>query len=638
MKKFIIFLLAISFAFTLKSQTPEHEWTKIYRDTGKNKNTFTSFPYDAKNSGLCMISDDSGNIYTAGKTFGYALDIDPDSSEKILKTNTMSGSNSTAPNSYILKQNKEGKTIWMKLYGYVFFSQIKLNQFNELYVVGFDNSTSRGFLSKLDINGNFIWVNTIGGVGASTTNCLGIELDQDGNAIITGQFQNSIDFNHNSTPAVVMQSQGGEDIYVAKYTRQNKLVWVKKMGGKDNDGGLEIKKDSANNLYISGYFSTKANFETQTVSAIGGQDIFICKLDSIGNLEWVNSFGSPVNEKSHKMQVTKAGDILICGNFSDSLTVNVFNNSKIFSIGSNDIYFVKFNTFGNLKWAKMIGGKEWDEVYSTCIDKEGKWIILGQHKGAINLDNGQGNKIINPLIPNYSNAGYFILSYNQNGNYEWHKQFSSSILIAIGRPTNIHSTFNKSLYITGGIQGDFYPNENDSVLKYSTNHFSEIFITKFNQCDLTAKVQNKGATLIANTPDAIYQWVDCKNNKELPNSNSRDFKPTATGSYAVIITNGKCTDTSDCIEFILKPTNISDIEKSDINIFPNPSTGIINLNSNIEIGNMLVYDMNGKLLKSYTFLDFNCQINLENLDNGMYLIKIISKDKNINNNLIILNK
>ncbi|WP_417353626.1 LamG-like jellyroll fold domain-containing protein [Flavobacterium alkalisoli] len=60
-----------------------------------------------------------------------------------------------------------------------------------------------------------------------------------------------------------------------------------------------------------------------------------------------------------------------------------------------------------------------------------------------------------------------------------------------------------------------------------------------------------GTTLTAAeaTTGTTYQWVDCDNeDAPIDEATSQTFTPTATGNYAVIITNGGCSVQSDCMD------------------------------------------------------------------------------------------
>ena len=67
------------------------------------------------------------------------------------------------------------------------------------------------------------------------------------------------------------------------------------------------------------------------------------------------------------------------------------------------------------------------------------------------------------------------------------------------------------------------------------------------------------------------------------------------------------------------------MKQEDINIWPNPSTGLIHINTpeNSENISVEIFDVSGKLILNRNFKGTNTNtINIENLAMGMYAVKI----------------
>jgi len=81
---------------------------------------------------------------------------------------------------------------------------------------------------------------------------------------------------------------------------------------------------------------------------------------------------------------------------------------------------------------------------------------------------------------------------------------------------------------------------------------------------------------------------------------------------------------------------IENIKSNDYNfeIYPNPSNGIININTDIDINNITVYDLTGKIVEHLN--NFTTTIDLSNLKTGIYIIKFQSKNQNIKRKFIKL--
>jgi len=84
-------------------------------------------------------------------------------------------------------------------------------------------------------------------------------------------------------------------------------------------------------------------------------------------------------------------------------------------------------------------------------------------------------------------------------------------------------------------------------------------------------------------------------------------------------------------------STISNIKNTDLNFefYPNPSNGIVNLNTNIEINKIIVYDLTGKIVEQINNYS-NSSIDLSNLKAGIYIINFQSENQNIKRKFIKL--
>lgn len=131
-----------------------------------------------------------------------------------------------------------------------------------------------------------------------------------------------------------------------------------------------------------------------------------------------------------------------------------------------------------------------------------------------------------------------------------------------------------------------------------------------------------GTELIATAVDAEYQWIDCANrNAPIPNADQQSFIPEENGSYAVIVTQGNCSDTSSC--HLVLSTNMEGSLATRGSIFPNPSPGIIHLPA---IGIYLrvdVFDALGRPVASFNTPGRS--VDLSYLAEGSYFIRTLDE-------------
>ena len=139
--------------------------------------------------------------------------------------------------------------------------------------------------------------------------------------------------------------------------------------------------------------------------------------------------------------------------------------------------------------------------------------------------------------------------------------------------------------------------------------------------DVTTTTNN--FTITANNSTATsYQWVDCNNgNAQIIGETSMTYSPTENGNYAVIITEAACTDTSDCQ--LIEGLSMNEINAVSVIIYPNPTTGIINVNlGNLEDVSIKMFDMSGKLIYSKQNVNSSIYQIEMNSTPGVYILEV----------------
>ncbi len=144
--------------------------------------------------------------------------------------------------------------------------------------------------------------------------------------------------------------------------------------------------------------------------------------------------------------------------------------------------------------------------------------------------------------------------------------------------------------------------------------------------------------LKSNEEDADYKWVDCDLAYSfVVGANGQTFVPKKGGNYAVIITKDNCVDTSSCVSFT--PLSVEGIEAlNSINIYPNPSSGLVNIDlSDFKNVQLDVINANGQLVVSEPNLtEVTYELNLGNSP-GVYVIRVKAENNIQNFRLVIQN-
>lgn len=134
-----------------------------------------------------------------------------------------------------------------------------------------------------------------------------------------------------------------------------------------------------------------------------------------------------------------------------------------------------------------------------------------------------------------------------------------------------------------------------------------------------------GEVLTAHQAGVSYQWIDCNNNNTgISGEVNQSFAPANPGSYAVVVSDGNCSDTSACQTVTL--LSVTENSLAAVRVFPNPSEGLVSvaLLKGSDVTAIQIFTITGQLVQSMkvnneTLLSFN----LPN-EQGVYFAKLIS--------------
>lgn len=150
-------------------------------------------------------------------------------------------------------------------------------------------------------------------------------------------------------------------------------------------------------------------------------------------------------------------------------------------------------------------------------------------------------------------------------------------------------------------------------------------------CAVDASTTLSETTITANAVDATYQWIDCATGELIADATEQSFTATETGSYAVIVTDAICADTSACVDVEIIIINIQDAIAKATKVSPNPFTSQISL-SGLPAGNYTYSIINsmGQLVWSNN----NLQTDFTDLLPGIYFLNIKNEVVDFNKMLI----
>ncbi len=248
----------------------------------------------------------------------------------------------------IIKLDSLGNVEWAKAIGgsgadHAYF--IRQTSDGGYIIQGITNSFGAGgydyLVIKLNSSGDIQWSKTIGGGSADYGNA--IFQTSDGGYIAVGR--------------TTSFGAGSADALIVKLNSSGDINWAKTIGGASAEYAYFIQQTADGKYVVGGH---TASFGS------GNYDIFVIKLDSSGNIDWVKAIGGSGNEYANSIYPTSDGGYIV-GGYTYS-----------FGAGSRDAFIIKLNSSSDLQWAKTIGGLNDDPAFSIQQTSDGGYIIGGR--------------------------------------------------------------------------------------------------------------------------------------------------------------------------------------------------------------------------------------------------------------------
>jgi len=201
------------------------------------------------------------------------------------------------------------------------------------------------------------------------------------------------------------------------------LDWVNGAGGSSSDQGFSIVTDQTGNVYSTGRFSGTIDVDPGTNSvtlvSAGFEDVYFTKFDASGNLLWAKSFGGNSDDVAFQLTLDLQGNIYICGIFRGTCDFDpgpgTLNLTSTIDVISYDAFVAKFNSSGDLIWAKQIGSAGYDFANGLCVNQGGEIYVTGSFVQTVDLDPGSGT------LTATTNGldDIFIVKLNSSGSLLW---------------------------------------------------------------------------------------------------------------------------------------------------------------------------------------------------------------------------
>ncbi|HNQ13579.1 MAG TPA: T9SS type A sorting domain-containing protein [Bacteroidia bacterium] len=208
---------------------------------------------------------------------------------------------------------------------------------------------------------------------------------------------------------------GGKDIWMVKVDSIGNILWQNTIGGASDDILSDIKESPDGGYYLAG--SSLSNISgDKTMNSNGGYDYWIVKIDSLGAVQWDKTIGGSLNDYLRTLSFTNDGNLIV-GGYSKS---NISGDKSEDSRGVEDYWILKLDTAANILWQKTLGGNGWDGLNSILVLQDGSFIVEGYSESSQSGDKSETN------CGNPAASDFWILKLDSVGNIIWQKTLGGS--------------------------------------------------------------------------------------------------------------------------------------------------------------------------------------------------------------------
>ena len=301
---------------------------------------------------------------------------------------------------WVVKTDSLGNLLWQRCLGSSVNDlslQMRLDDEDNIYVIGESHGDDGDitepcdfidyWIVKLNTNGDLLWDRTLGGTYIDW----GITIlpTSDG-GYIAGGYTTSTDGDVSCTNPTIMHS----DAWIVKLDSLNNIEWNHCYGGSNNETANDIIATEDNGYLIAGSTNSNDGDVSGFHGTPGGEehDIWVWKIDSIGNLEWQRCLGGTKDEGRAELTYFGDGEYIING-YTDSNDGDVSGNH---SIHYGDIWLLKIDNTGDLIWQQCFGSSEGEASSGIYIMNDLEIMVVG---GVKKSDGSVECELFHPGLP-----------------------------------------------------------------------------------------------------------------------------------------------------------------------------------------------------------------------------------------------
>ena len=397
-------------------------------------------------------------------------------------------------------------------------------KFNNGYLFGVDISDNKPWISnyhgsadawiiQTDSIGNVLWEKCFGGSGGDGVRKI-IPIDSDYIYLVNGTNSRDGDVHHFENEYY--------DIWVVKINKYGDIIWENCYGGTNVEETKDALLTPDGGLIILSRISSGGGDISQF---FGDVDNWVCKIDSIGNIQWEKTLGNQGHENGLRLRYASDSSFFVLAGVNEDggmVDCNCHENESILDL---DVWLVEMDLNGNILRQLCYGGTGHEFAYDLTKTEDG-FVFAAQ------TDSYDGD--VSGVHGSYGKSDFWIVKINLVGEILWQNclggshsewplyitQTQDSGFIVIGNAASLDGD------VTGlhGFEGDvdpwFVKLDKDGTLQWN-QCFGGYNGQRIMSKHAIAKISDDHFVVIAESMGFITEDVQCDLNPD-PYTNNQD--------------------------------------------------------------------------------------------------------------------
>lgn len=210
------------------------------------------------------------------------------------------------------------------------------------------------------------------------------------------------------------------DYWVIKINSQGVVQWSKTIGGNGDDQNSCVLVTKDGGYLLGGISVSNISVNKTTDSRDSSYDLWLVKLDSSGNVRWDKTIGGIAAESMRSLAEGNNYYMAAGSAFSDSGYEKKQNNFA--AVSSADYWIIKLNTSGQILSSQIYGGSGQDQQSGFQICSDSGFYIAGFSYSSA-AKNEKGKK----TMASFGNNDYYVVKSDASGNQLWDAQYGGDL-------------------------------------------------------------------------------------------------------------------------------------------------------------------------------------------------------------------